>query len=120
VGAWYETMAAISEKSKTGKNAVEYMANFAGGTAAEFKAQLRTTAMFYKAADAVAFIASKQLKQTMTYVRDFSFDHGLFGDAENKDVVGISFPDGTVLGSKFNVRLRFNATFMKLAADGKL
>ena len=56
----------------------------------------------------------------MEYVRTFSFDHDLFGDADNKDVVGISFPDGTVLGSKSNIRLRFDATYMKMAADGEL
>ncbi len=120
VGAWYETMATISAKSKAGMEAVAYMADFAGGTEAEFKAQLRTTAMFYTAADAVAFATGEQLKKTMAYVRDFSFDHGLFGDAKNKDVVGIAFPDGTILGSKSNVRLRFDATFMKMAAQGKL
>jgi NitT/TauT family transport system substrate-binding protein len=120
VGAWYETMAVISDKSKAGKDAIEYMANFAGGTVAEFKAQLRTTAMFYEAAEAVAFATGEKLKQTMTYVRDFSFDHGLFGDAKDKEAVGIEFADQTVLGSKTNIRLRFDATYMKLAADGKL
>ncbi len=120
VGAWFETMATISSKSKTSKEAIAYMANFAGGTVAEFKAQLRTTAMFYTAKEAVAFTTGNQLKETMEYVRTFSYDHDLFGDADNKDVVGISFPDGTVLGSKSNVRLRFDATYMKMAADGKL
>ena len=120
VGAWFETMATISSKSKTSKEAIAYMANFAGGTVAEFKAQLRTTAMFYTAKEAVAFATGNQLKETMEYVRTFSYDHDLFGDADNKDVVGISFPDGTVLGSKSNVRLRFDATYMKMAADGKL
>lgn len=119
-GAWYETMAVISSKGKTSKEAIAYMANFAGGTVAEFKAQLRTTAMFYDAKEAVAFTTGEPLKKTMEYVRTFSFDHDLFGDAENKDVVGISFPDGSVLGSKSNIRLRFDATYMKMAADGKL
>jgi NitT/TauT family transport system substrate-binding protein len=96
------------------------MANFAGGTEAEFKAQLRTTAMFYTAQEAVAFATGDQIKKTMEYVRSFSFDHGLFGDAENKDVIGIAFSDGTVQGNKSNVRLRFNTTFMKMAANGKL
>lgn len=120
VGAWYEAMAAMSSKSRTARQAIAYMANFAGGTEAEFKAQLRTTAMFYTAQEAVAFTTGDQLKKTMEYVRSFSFDHGLFGDADNKDVVGIAFPDGTVLGNKSNVQLRFNATFIKMAANGKL
>lgn len=120
VGAWYEIMAAMSMKNKTGTEAIASMADFAGGTVAEFKAQLRTTAMFYTAADAVAFATGDQLKKTMAYVRDFSFDHGLFGDAGNKDVVGISFPDGSVLGAASNIRLRFDAVYMKMAADGSL
>ncbi|CAB5090305.1 Urea carboxylase-related ABC transporter, substrate-binding protein [Olavius algarvensis associated proteobacterium Delta 3] len=120
VGAWYETMSVISSKSKKGKEAIAYMANFAGGTEPEFRAQLRTTAMFYNPADAVKFTTSDNLKETMAYVRDFSFSHGLFGDADNKDVVGISFPDGSILGSKSNIKMRFDASFMKMAADGKL
>ena len=120
VGAWYETMSVISSKSKKGKDAIAYMANFAGGTEPEFRAQLRTTAMFYNPADAVKFTTGTKLKETMAYVRDFSFSHGLFGDADSKDVVGISFPDGTVLGSKSNIKMRFDASFMKMAADGKL
>lgn len=119
-GAWYETMQVMSSKAKAGTDAIDYMAQFAGGTAAEFKAQLRTTAMFYKAADAAAFAQGEQLKKTMSYVRTFSFEHGLFGDAKSADAVGIAFPDGTILGAKTNVKLRFDATYMKMAAEGKL
>ncbi len=119
-GAWYETMAVMNSKSKEGREAIQYMANFAGSTEAEFKAQLRTTAMFYEASEAAAFARSPQLKTTMEAVRSFSFDHGLFGDAGTVDVVGIQFPDGDVLGDSNNVRLRFDATYMELAAEGKL
>ncbi len=120
VGAWYETMAIMSAKSKDAKDALEYMARFAGGTVAEFKAQLRTTAMFYKAAEAAAFAKGEKLKKTMEYVRTFCFDHGLFGDADTKDLVGIQFPDGSVMGDESNVKLRFDVEFMQMAADGKL
>ena len=120
VGAWYETMAIMSAKSKDAKDALEYMARFSGGTVAEFKAQLRTTAMFYKAAEAAAFAKGEQLKKTMEYVRTFCFDHGLFGDADTKDLVGIQFPDGSVMGDESNVKLRFDVEFMQMAADGKL
>ncbi|NNG01955.1 MAG: lipid kinase [Desulfobacteraceae bacterium] len=119
-GAWYETMAAMSAKSKTGKDAIEYMARFAGGTVAEFKAQLRTTAMFYNAAEAAGFATGDQIKKTMEYVRSFCFDHGLFGDADSMDFVGISFPDGSVLGDKNNIKLRFDAGFMEQAAGNRL
>ena len=119
-GAWYETISIMQEKSKKGKNAIEYMAEFAGGTVPEFKAQLKTTAMFYRASDAVNFAKGDALKKTMEYVRTFSFQHGLFGDAESESFVGILFPDDSVMGNKGNIKLRFDASFMQMAAEGKL
>lgn len=120
-GAWYETMAVMTGTDKAAQDAVELMAKSSGATVAEFKAQLATTAMFYKAADAVAFTTSPQLKKTMEYVRAFSFDHKLFGQrAKSKDFVGIQFADGSTIGDPKNVKLRFTADYMKMAADGKL
>lgn len=118
VGAWYETMAAMVGPGKD--TALAYMADFAGGSLAEFQSQLQTTAMFYTPAEAAAFSRSEQLKKTMEYVRSFSFDHGLYGDADSKDFVGISFADGTAIGNKSNIKLRFDAGYMQMAADGKL
>src|SRR5262245_23310291 len=95
VGAWYETMALMSGADKQGKDAVAFMAAKAGGTVAEFEAQLKVTAMFYKPADAAAFAKGPKLKETMEFVRTFSFEKGLFGQgARNKDAVGIGFADG--------------------------
>jgi len=34
--------------------------------------------------------------------------------------VGIEFPGGKTLGDAKNIKMRFDTTFMKLAADGKL
>ncbi len=120
-GAWYEVMGVMSGQGKPASEAIEFMAKNSGATAAEFRAQLATTAMFYKAADAAAFAAGPEIKKTMEHVRSFSFDKGLFGKgAKNKDFVGIAFPDGAVLGDGKNVKLRFDANYMKLAAEGKL
>ena len=120
VGAWYEAMGIMSRKSKKGKEAVEIMAKAAGGTLAEFKAQLKTTRMFYLPEKAAEFAKSKKLKETMEYVRTFSFDHGLYGEgAPDKDLVGIQFPDGDIIGNKNNVKLRFNAKHMEKAAEQK-
>jgi NitT/TauT family transport system substrate-binding protein len=120
-GAWYDTMKLMSGKSNESKEAIQYMAKFAGGTDAEFRAQLRTTRMFYNPADAAKFTRSDQLEKTMDYVRDFCFSHGLYPkDAESKDYVGIRFPDGKVLGDAKNVKLRFDVTYMQAAAEGKL
>jgi NitT/TauT family transport system substrate-binding protein len=57
----------------------------------------------------------------MEYVRTFSFDHDLYGEnASDKNVVGIQFDDGSVMGDKDNVKLRFPAKYMQMAADGNL
>lgn len=120
-GAWYEVMAIMSGQGKPAAEAIEFMAKNSGATVAEFKAQLATTAMFYNPAEAAAFTAGPELKKTMDHVRTFSFSKGLFGKgAKSKDFVGIAFPDGGILGEAKNVKLRFDASFMKLAAEGKL
>ena len=36
------------------------------------------------------------------------------------DAVGIEFPGGKTLGDPKNIKMRFDASYMKLAADGKL
>lgn len=119
-GAWYEAMQIMSGKAPGTEEAIAYMADFAGGSIDDFKAQLKTTAMFYEPGKAAEFAAGKKLKDTMEYVRTFSFSHGLYGDADSKDFVGILFSDGSVMGDKNNVKLRFAADYMKMAADGKL
>jgi len=120
-GAWYETMGIMSGKGTASKQAIAYMAQYAGNTVAEFNAQLATTAMFYSASDAAKFARSPELKKTMELVRTFSFDHGMYGvGAKSKNDVGIAFPDKTVMGNPKNVKLRFDATYMQLAAEGKL
>ena len=119
-GAWYEAMQIMSGKTPGGEEAIAYMADFAGGSVDDFKAQLKTTAMFFEPGQASAFAEGKKIKDTMEYVRTFSFAHGLYGDADSKDFVGIEFPDGSVMGAKDNVRLRFTADYMKMAAEGAL
>ena len=121
VGAWYETMALMSSRSKEGKEAIAAMAKTAGGTEQEFKAQLRTTKMFYSAVEALAFIKGEDLKKTMDQVRTFSFQHGLYGEgAASKDLVGIEFADKSIMGNKAFIKLRFNAELTALAAENKL
>lgn len=119
-GAWYETMAVMGSRGKTANKALSVMAKSAGSTVAEFKAQLRTTAMFYRAKHSVSFTSSKKLKDTMEHVRTFLFTHDQLKGASSKNDVGIEFPDKTVFGKKSNIKLRFNSFYTQLAADGKL
>jgi len=116
VGAWYEIMTEM-EKSA----AIREQMGIASGTdLAGFEAQLASTKMFYNPAHAVKFVKSDDLKATMQYVAEFSFEHGLLGDgAPNAGVIGIETPAG-IFGDKDNVKLRFDATYMEMAAEGKL
>ena len=56
----------------------------------------------------------------MKKVAEFSFAHGLLGEgAPDANVVGVEGPKG-VYGNSKNVKLRFDTTYMQLAADNKL
>lgn len=119
-GAWYEIMALMSADDAAGKAARSQMAAASGTDLAGFDAQLATTRMFYQASDAVAFTKSPELKATMQKVAEFSFAHGLLGEgAPDAGYIGIETPAG-VFGNSSNIKLRFDPSYMQLAADGKL
>jgi NitT/TauT family transport system substrate-binding protein len=121
VGAWYEIMSVMSQDDAAGKAARTAMAKASGTDLAGYDAQLASTRMFFDPADAVAFVTSPALAKTMKNVAQFSFDHGLLGEgAPDAGFVGIAFPDGTIQGSEDNVKLRFDAEYMRMAAEGKL
>jgi NitT/TauT family transport system substrate-binding protein len=121
VGAWFEIVALMARDDAAGKAARTAMAQATGTDLAGYDSQLQTTRMFWTAQDAVAFTRSPELPATMSKVARFSFEHGLLGEgAANADFVGIGYPDGTVTGDKANVKLRFDDSYMKLAADGGL
>ena len=110
-GAWFETMALMEEKDQ---KAMTIISESAGGTLEDYQAQLATTEMFYQKTKASEFLESEKIQKTMEFVRTFAFDQGLYGDdAENKDFIGIEFPDGTVMGDKNNIKLRFSTEFIK-------
>jgi NitT/TauT family transport system substrate-binding protein len=120
VGIWYETIALMEDASEKGKAARTAMAKLSGTDLPGFEAQLKTTKMFYTPKDALAFMSSPDMPKIMDLVRTFSFEHNLLGEkVKSKDAIGIAMP-GTTLGSRQNVKLRFDPTYMKLAADGKL
>lgn len=119
VGAWYELMGLIS--SGDGEAARTAMAEASGTDLAGYDAQLATTKMFYEPSEAVRFTESAELPGTMKFVAEFLFDKGILGEgAPSPEFVGVSFPDGSVYGDTANVKLRFDTTFMKMAADGAL
>ncbi len=120
-GAWFEVVGVMMKGDDAANAALESMAKASGTDLAGFEAQIKTTKLFVTPAEAYAFITDPEAKPKFDYVRSFSFEKGLYGkDAKSVDDIGIAFPDGTVLGSKDNVKLRFDATFKKMAADGEL
>lgn len=118
VGAWYEVMALMAAGDE---EVLSALAEASGTDLAGYKAQLEATAMFYDPADAVAQALSPDLPVTMTNVAEFLFEKDILGvGAPSADFIGIEYPDGTVTGDPANIRLRFTAEFMQMAADGDL
>jgi NitT/TauT family transport system substrate-binding protein len=121
VGAWYEVMALMQKGDAQSRAAIADMAKLSGTSTENYEAQLKTTYLYYKPADAVAYNMGPDIVKHEDAVRQFSFSKGLFGpNAHSVDAIGIAFPGGKVLGNKANIRLRFDPSFMKMAADGKL
>lgn len=119
-GAWYEIMATMSAADEKAVAARSAMATASGTDLVGYDAQLGSTKMFYSPAEAVNFTRSEALKTTMQSVAEFSFAHGLLGDgAPDAGFIGIETPAG-VYGNKANIKLRFNPSYMQMAADGKL
>nr|WP_225205737.1 putative urea ABC transporter substrate-binding protein [Novosphingobium huizhouense] len=119
-GIWYETMALMQRQDAEGKAARAAMAKLSGTTPEVFDKQLTTTFLYADPKAAVAAADAPALVTTMTKVRDFSFSKGLFKGAASADAVGMAFPGAKTLGDPAHVTLRFDDSFMKLAADGKL
>lgn len=121
VGAWYEAMTLMAEETGEDAPARSVMAEASGTDLAGYNAQLATTEMFFDPADAVAFTSDEKLIDTMKFVAQFLFDHGILGEgADSPDFVGMEFPGGKTLGDTNNIKLRFDPSFMAMAADGTL
>ena len=117
-GAWYELMALMVAGDK---EVLTAMAEASGTDLAGYQAQLDSTEMFYDPAAAVAFTESGALKSTMVNVAEFLFDKGILGEgAPSADFVGVAYPDGTTTGDPANVKMRYDTTYMQMAADGGL
>lgn len=117
-GAWYEVMGLMAAGDEA---ALTAMAVASGTDLAGYNAQLATTKMFYEPAAAVEFTQSPELPQTMQFVAEFLFDKGILGEgAPSPEFVGVEFPDGSVFGDEGNVKLRFDTSYMEMAANGEL
>ena len=121
VGAWYETMTVMADAGEAGDEAKTLMATASGTDLAGYNAQLAATRMFFEPQPAVEFLRSDDVVTTMKNVAAFSFKHGLLGEgAPDSEFIGIAYPGGKVVGSAGNVKLRFDDTYMGMAANGEL
>ncbi|WP_172327598.1 putative urea ABC transporter substrate-binding protein [Mangrovicoccus sp. HB161399] len=117
-GAWYELMGLMKAGDE---DVLTAMAEASGTDLEGYKAQLAATEMFYDPAAAVAQAEAEDLPETMANVAEFLFDKGILGvGAPSADFVGVEYPGGTVTGDSANVKFRFDATYMQMAADGAL
>jgi NitT/TauT family transport system substrate-binding protein len=120
-GIWYETTALMQRQDAQGKAAREAMAKLSGSDLAGYESQLKTTFLYADPKAALAATLSPDLVTANDRVRKFSFQIGLFGQgAKSVDDIGIAFPGGKILGDPKNVKLRFDPTYVQMAADGKL
>lgn len=117
-GAWYEVLGLMSSGDEA---ALTAMATASGTDLEGYKAQLAATHMFFDPVAAVGQAKAAELPATMTGIAEFLFEKGILGTgAPSADFVGMAYPDGTVTGNTDNVKLRFDTTYMQMAADGSL
>jgi NitT/TauT family transport system substrate-binding protein len=120
-GIWYETLALMKGDTPEGKAAKEAMAKLSGTDLAGYEAQLKTTYLYYDPKAAADFVSSPAFAAATDKVRRFSFEKGLFGQgAKSVDDIGIGLAGGKTLGSADNVKLRFDPSYMLMAAQGEL
>jgi NitT/TauT family transport system substrate-binding protein len=120
-GAWYETMALMSAKGPGTDKVLAAIAEGSQDTLQSYKEQLSTTNLLFTPQAALQLATSSEMKQKMTLVKQFCFNHGLLGESTKSiDEVAIRYPDGTVQGKGDRVRLRFETAYMQFASEGKL
>ena len=116
-GAWFEMMGKMQAGDEA---ALSAMASDAGTDLAGYRAQLNTTHLFSTPADTLKFVSSSDLPKIMQRVAQFSFDKGLLGQgAQSADAIGISFPGNVTQGDASNIKLRFDDSYLKMAAAGE-
>jgi NitT/TauT family transport system substrate-binding protein len=112
-GAWFEVMGIMSSRTDKGKGALEDMAKAGGSSLIEYQNQLKTTAMFYKAADAIAYTRGEEIKANMRRVRNFCSKYELLGAGVKADDLGIKFADGSVIGNQGKILFTYDVSFME-------
>ncbi len=102
--------------------ALESMAKASGTDLAGFKGQLATTYLYCDAGQPPwPRPAARTWSRRWTWCASSPSITACWARARRRvDVVGIEFPGGKTLGNKANIKMRFDTSYMKMAADGKL
>ena len=120
-GAWYETTKLMSGQGAATDKVLRDIAGASEDSLDSYKEQLSTTHLFFTPQSAVAFTTAPDFRQKMNLVRQFCYSHGLLGShSKSVDDVAIQYPGAAVQGKPDRIRLRFDASYMQLAAGGKL
>ena len=116
-GAWYEMLAQMAERQGAGGDC----GGLAGHAGLLQRAAQHDQDVLHAEGGGGITAHPPELKQKMALVRQFCFDHGLLGaNTKSVDDVAIKYPDGSVQGKADRVRLVFDASYMQMAAQGKL
>jgi NitT/TauT family transport system substrate-binding protein len=120
-GAWYETTKLMAGQGAATDKVLRDIAAASEDSLDSYKEQLSTTHLFFTPQSAVVFTTAPDFQQKMNLVRQFCYNHGLLGShSKSVDDVAIQYPGGAVQGKADRIRLRFDASYMQLAAGGKL
>ena len=119
-GAWFEGMRLMGLPTAAGAAARAQMAGAADAPPADFDEQLTTIRSFYAPRSAAAFARGEKMPDMMQRVANFADAQQLLGEGKGLQRLGISVGDDRVLGNASQILLRFNPTYMQLAADNQL
>ncbi|WP_043448701.1 putative urea ABC transporter substrate-binding protein [Halotalea alkalilenta] len=120
-GAWFETLSVMQKDDEEGRKAREIMGLAAGTDRAGYEAQLEATYLYDDPNEVAALMTDPRLHDSMASIAGFSFDSGLFGSgASSAEAIGLAYPGGEVWGDRNNIKLRFDDTYARMAADGEL
>jgi len=120
-GAWYETTKLMTGQGPETDKVLQGIAEGSQDTLESYKEMLGTTHLFATPQSAVDFTLAPDFQQKMNLVRQFCFTHGLLGEhTKSVDDVAVSYPGNAVQGKADRIRLRFDASYMQMAAEGKL
>ncbi|WP_341304949.1 putative urea ABC transporter substrate-binding protein [Pseudomonas sp. TMP25] len=120
-GAWFETQRLMGMPTEAGRTARTKMASAAGTSAEDFDRQLDTLRSFYSPRYALAFARANKMPELMLLVARFADQQKLLGnDGRGLEKLGISFSGERSLGNADNILLRFDGSYMQMAAEKQL